>query len=391
MKEAYIVAGYRSAVGKAKKGSFKNYRPDDLAADVIKYLLSKVPQLDPSRIDDLMVGNAVPEAEQGLQIGRMIALQCLPMRVPGMTVNRYCASGVETISIAFSKIRSGIADCIIAGGTESMSLVPTTGWKLAPNYKFASQHPEYYLAMGLTAEEVARDYKIAREDQDKFAYGSHMKAINAINKGFFKDEIAPIEIEEIILENGKKKTKKYIVDTDEGARADTTLEALSKLKPVFAAGGTVTAGNASQTSDGAAFVLVMSENMMKELNLEPIATLKSYALEGVDPRIMGIGPVAAIPKALKQANMKLNDMDLIELNEAFASQSLAVIRTAGLNPEKVNVNGGAIALGHPLGCTGAKLSVQILNELRRIKKKYGMVTACVGGGQGVAAIYELLN
>jgi acetyl-CoA acetyltransferase family protein len=391
MKEAYIVAGYRSAVGKAKKGSFKNYRPDDLAADVIKYLLSKVPQLDPSRIDDLMVGNAVPEAEQGLQIGRMIALQCLPMRVPGMTVNRYCASGVETISIAFSKIRSGLADCIIAGGTESMSLVPTTGWKLAPNYKFATQHPEYYLAMGLTAEEVARDYKIAREDQDKFAYGSHMKAINAINKGFFKDEIAPIEIEEIVLENGKKKAKKYIVDTDEGARADTTLEALSKLKPVFAAGGTVTAGNASQTSDGAAFVLVMSENMMKELDLEPIATLKSYALEGVDPRIMGIGPVAAIPKALKQANMKLNDMDLIELNEAFASQSLAVIRTAGLNPEKVNVNGGAIALGHPLGCTGAKLSVQILNELRRIKKKYGMVTACVGGGQGVAAIYELLN
>ena len=391
MKEAYIVAGYRSAVGKAKKGKFKNYRPDDLAADVIKYLLNKVPQLDPERIDDLIVGNAVPEAEQGLQIGRMIALQCLPMRVPGMTVNRYCASGVETISIAFSKIRSGLADCIIAGGTESMSLVPTTGWKLAPNYKFATQHPEYYLAMGLTAEEVARDYKIAREDQDKFAYGSHMKAINAINKGFFKDEIAPIEIEEIVLENGKKKAKKYIVDTDEGARADTTLEALSKLKPVFAAAGTVTAGNSSQTSDGAAFVLVMSENMMKELDLEPIATLKSYALEGVDPRIMGIGPVAAIPKALKQANMKLNDMDLIELNEAFASQSLAVIRTAGLNPEKVNVNGGAIALGHPLGCTGAKLSVQILNELRRIKKKYGMVTACVGGGQGVAAIYELLN
>jgi acetyl-CoA acyltransferase len=391
MKEAYIVAGYRSAVGKAKKGSFKNYRPDDLAAEVIKYLLSKVPQLDPNRVDDLIVGNAVPEAEQGLQIGRMIALQCLPMRVPGMTVNRYCASGAETISIAFSKIRSGLADCIIAGGTESMSLVPTTGWKLAPNYKFATQHPEYYLAMGLTAEEVARDYKISREDQDKFAYDSHMKAINAINKGYFKDEIAPIEVEEIVLENGKKKTKKYIVDTDEGARADTTLEALSKLKPVFAAGGTVTAGNASQTSDGAAFVLVMSEDMMKELNLEPVATLKSYALEGVDPRIMGIGPVAAIPKALKQANMKLDDIDLIELNEAFASQSLAVIRTAGLNPEKVNVNGGAIALGHPLGCTGAKLSVQILNELRRIKKKYGMVTACVGGGQGVAAVYELLN
>ena len=391
MKEAYIVAGYRSAVGKAKKGGFKNYRPDDLAADVIKYLLSKVPQLDPNRVDDLIVGNAVPEAEQGLQIGRMIALQCLPMRVPGMTVNRYCASGAETISIAFSKIRSGLADCIIAGGTESMSLVPTTGWKLAPNYRFATEHPEYYLAMGLTAEEVARDYKISREDQDEFSYNSHMKAINAIRQGYFKDEIVPVEVEEVFVENGKKKSKKYVVDTDEGPRADTTLEALAKLKPVFAAGGTVTAGNASQTSDGAAFVLVMSEEMMKELNLEPIATLKSYAIEGVDPRIMGIGPVAAIPKALKQANMKLDDIDLIELNEAFASQSLAVIREAGLNQEVLNVNGGAIALGHPLGCTGAKLSIQVLNELRRRKKKYGMVTACVGGGQGVAAIYELLK
>ncbi len=389
MKEAYIVAGYRSAVGKAKKGGFKNYRPDDLAADVIKYLLSKVPQLDPNRVDDLIVGNAVPEAEQGLQIGRMIALQCLPMRVPGMTVNRYCASGAETISIAFSKIRSGLADCIIAGGTESMSLVPTTGWKLAPNYKFATEHPEYYLAMGLTAEEVARDYKISREDQDKFAYESHMKAINAIKQGYFKEEIAPVEVEEIFVENGGKKSKKFVVDTDEGPRADTTLEALAKLKPVFAAGGTVTAGNASQTSDGAAFVIVMSGEMMKELKLEPIAVLKSYALEGVDPRVMGIGPIAAIPKALKQANMKLDDIDLIELNEAFASQSLAVIRTAGLNPEKVNVNGGAIALGHPLGCTGAKLTIQVLNELRRRSQKYGMVTACVGGGQGVAAIYEL--
>jgi acetyl-CoA acetyltransferase family protein len=391
MKEAYIVAGYRSAVGKAKKGVFRNYRPDDLASDVIKYLLSKVPQLDPERIDDLIVGNAVPEAEQGLQIGRMIALQCLPMRTPGMTVNRYCASGVETISIAFSKIRSGLADCIIAGGTESMSLVPTTGWKLSPNYKFATEHPEYYLAMGLTAEEVARDYKISREDQDKFAYESHMKAVNAIKKGYFKDETAPVEVEEIYLENGKRKNRKYVVDTDEGPRPDTTLEALAKLKPVFAAGGTVTAGNASQTSDGAAFTLVVSEEMLKELNLKPIAVLKSYALEGVDPRIMGIGPVAAIPKALKQADMKLDDIDLIELNEAFASQSLAVIRTAGLDTEKVNVNGGAIALGHPLGCTGAKLSIQLLNELQRRKKKYGMVTACVGGGQGVAAIYEMLN
>ena len=391
MKEAYIVAGYRSAVGKAKKGGFKNYRPDDLAADVITYLLSKVPQLDPNKVDDVIVGNAVPEAEQGLQIGRMIALQCLPMRTPGMTVNRYCASGAESIAIAFSKIRSGLADCIIAGGTESMSLVPTTGWKLSPNYKFAKDNPEYYLAMGLTAEEVARDYKISREDQDKFAYDSHMKAINAIKNGYFKDEIAPVEIEEIFVEKGKKKSKKYVVDTDEGPRAGTTLEALAKLKPVFAAGGTVTAGNASQTSDGAAFVMVMSGEMMKELKLEPIAVLKSYAMEGVDPRVMGIGPIAAIPKALEQANLKLEDIDLIELNEAFASQSLAVIRTVGLDTEKVNVNGGAIALGHPLGCTGAKLTIQVLNELRRRKKKYGMVTACVGGGQGVAAIYELLK
>ncbi len=391
MKEAYIVAGYRSAVGKAKKGGFKNYRPDDLAADVIKYLMDKVPQLDPERIDDLIVGNAVPEAEQGLQIGRMIALQCLPMKTPGMTVNRYCASGVETISIAFSKIRSGLAECIIAGGTESMSLVPTTGWKLSPNYKFATDHPEYYLSMGLTAEELAKDYKISREDQDKFAYESHMKAINAISKGYFKDEIVPVEVEEIVLEDGKRIKKKFVVDTDEGPRSDTTPEALAKLKPVFAAGGTVTAGNASQTSDGAAFVLVMSEDMMNELKLKPIAVLRSYALEGVDPRIMGIGPVAAIPKALKQADMKLDDMDLIELNEAFASQSLAVIRTAGLNTENLNVNGGAIALGHPLGCTGAKLTIQLLNELRRRKKKYGMVTACVGGGQGVASIFELLN
>ena len=391
MKEAYIVAGYRSAVGKAKKGVFRNYRPDDLAADVINYMLSKVPQLDPKRIDDLIVGNAVPEAEQGLQIGRMIALQCLPLRTPGMTVNRYCASGVETISIAIAKIRTGIADCIIAGGTESMSLVPTTGWKLSPNYKFATEHPEYYLAMGLTAEELARDYKISREDQDKFAYDSHMKAVNAIKNGYFTDEIVPVEVEEIFLDNGKKKSNKYTVDTDEGPRPDTTLEALAKLKPVFAAGGTVTAGNASQTSDGAAFVLVVSEEMMKELDLKPIAVLKSYAVEGVDPRIMGIGPVAAIPKALKQADMKLDDIDLIELNEAFASQSLAVIRTAGLDTEKLNVNGGAIALGHPLGCTGAKLSIQLFNELRRRKKKYGMVTACVGGGQGVAAVYELLN
>lgn len=391
MKEAYIVAGYRTAVGKAKRGGFKNYRPDDLAAEVIKYMLAKIPQLDPTRIDDLIVGNAVPEAEQGLQIGRMIALQSLPMSVPGMTVNRYCASGIETISIAFSKIRAGLADCIIAGGTESMSLVPTTGWKLAPNYKIAKEHPEYYLAMGLTAEEVAKDYKISREDQDEFSYNSHMKAVNAVKNGYFKDEIVPIEVENVYLEEGKKKTNKFVVDTDEGARADTSLEALAKLKPAFAQGGSVTAGNSSQMSDGAAFVLILSEDMVKELNLQPIATLKSYALAGVDPRIMGIGPIEAIPKALKLAGMKLDDIELIELNEAFAAQSLAVIRTVGLNMDILNVNGGAIALGHPLGCTGAKLTVQILNELRRRKQKYGMVTACIGGGQGVAAIYELLN
>ncbi len=391
MKEAYLVAGFRTAVGKAKKGGFRFYRPDDLAAEVIKHLLKSVPQLDPHRVDDLIVGNAVPEAEQGLQMGRMIALQCLPLEVPGETVNRYCASGVDTIASAAARIRSGMANCIIAGGTESMSLVPTTGWKLSPNYKIASEHPEYYLSMGLTAEEVAKDYKISREDQDEFSYHSHMKAINAIQKGFFKDEIVPVEVEEVYLDNGKKKTKKFVVDTDEGPRQDTTIQALAKLKPVFAANGTVTAGNSPQTSDGAAFVIVMSEDMVKELNLKPVARLVSYSLAGVDPRIMGIGPVAAVPKALKAAGMKLNDIDLIELNEAFASQSLAVVNELGINKEILNVNGGAIALGHPLGCTGAKLTVQVLNELRRRKKKYGMVTACVGGGQGVAAVYELLN
>jgi acetyl-CoA acetyltransferase family protein len=391
MNEAYIVAGYRSAVGKAKKGAFRNYRPDDLAADVIKYLLKQVPQLDLELIDDLIVGNAVPEAEQGLQIGRMIALQCLPIRVPGMTVNRYCASGVESISIAVSKIRSGFADCIIAGGTESMSLVPTAGWKLSPNYKIARDHPDYYLSMGLTAEEVAHDYKITRELQDQFSYNSHLKAINAIEKGYFKNEIVPVEVEEVFLEKGKRKVSKIIVDTDEGPRKDTTLQALAKLKPVFAEGGSVTAGNSSQTSDGAAFVLVMSEKMVKKLGLTPIAVLRSYAVEGVEPRIMGMGPVVAIPKALKQSGMKLNDIDLIELNEAFAAQAVAVIQETGLDIEKVNVNGGAIALGHPLGCTGAKLTIQLLNELRRRTKKYGMVTACIGSGQGVAAVFELLN
>ncbi|MCF8240955.1 MAG: acetyl-CoA C-acyltransferase [Melioribacteraceae bacterium] len=391
MKEAYIVAGYRSAVGKAKRGGFRFYRPDDLAADVIRHLLKQVPQLDPHRVDDLIVGNAVPEAEQGLQIGRMIALQCLPQEVPGSTVNRYCASGVDTIATAIARIRSGMAECIIAGGTESMSMVPVTGWKLTPNYKIAAEHPEYYLSMGLTAEEIARDYKISREDADEFSYNSHMKALNAIKNGYFKDQIVPVEVEETYLENGKRKTRTFTVDTDEGPRADTSLEALAKLKPVFAANGTVTAGNSSQTSDGAAFVLVMSEEMVKELNLEPQARLVSFALAGVDPRVMGIGPVEAVPKSLKKAGMKLEDLDLIELNEAFAAQSLAVIRELGINQEVLNVNGGAIALGHPLGCSGAKLTVQIINELRRRNKKHGMVTACVGGGQGVAAVFELLN
>jgi len=391
MREAYIVAGYRSAVAKAKKGGFRFYRPDDLAADVIRHLVKQVPQLDLHRIDDVIVGNAFPEAEQGLQVGRMIALQVLPVEVPGSTVNRFCASGVDSIATAVARIQSGMMDCIIAGGTESMSMVPMTGWKLAPNYKIAKEHPEFYMGMGLTAEEVVRDYKISRQDQDEFAYHSHMKAINAQKEGYFKDQIVPVEVEEVYVENGKRKVRKFIVDKDEGPRADTTIEALAKLKPVFAADGTATAGNSSQTSDGAAFVLVMSEEMVKELNLKPIARMVSYAVAGVDPRVMGIGPIAAIPKALTKANLKLDDIELIELNEAFASQSLAVIRTLGLNTEILNVNGGAIALGHPLGCTGAKLTVQILNELQRRNKKYGMVSACVGGGQGVAAIYEILN
>jgi len=391
MREAYIVAGFRSAVGKAKKGGFRFYRPDDLGAEVIKHLMKSVPQLDPKRIDDVIVGNAFPEAEQGLQVGRMISLLSLPIETPGSTVNRFCGSGIETIATAVSRIQTSMMDCIIAGGVESMSLVPMTGWKLAPNYMIAKNNPNYYLGMGLTAEELAKDFKISREEQDLFSFNSHQKAVNAINKGYFKDQIVPIEVEQVYVEGNKKKTKKFIVDTDEGPRADTTLEALAKLRPVFADKGTVTAGNSSQTSDGAAFVLVMSEEIVKELSLKPIARLISYSVAGVDPRIMGVGPVAAVPKALKKAGMKLNDIDLIELNEAFAVQSLTVIRELKLNEEIVNVNGGAVALGHPLGCTGGKLTVQILNELKRRNKKYGMVTACVGGGQGVAGIFELLN
>ncbi|CAD5268923.1 MULTISPECIES: acetyl-CoA C-acyltransferase [unclassified Imperialibacter] len=389
---AYIVAGYRTAVGKSKKGGFRFTRPDDLAADVIKHLVASVPGFDAKRVDDLIVGNAVPEAEQGMQMGRMISLLALPMEVPGMIVNRYCGSGLEAISIAASRIHAGTADCIIAGGTESMSMVPMMGYKTALNWKIAHENPDYYISMGLTAEEVSKDYNISREDADEFSYHSHQKAIKAIKEGKFKDEIVPINVHETYVDkDGKKKTRDFVVDTDEGPREDTSLEVLAKLKPVFRMGGKVTAGNSSQTSDGAAFVMVMSEKMVQEYNLKPIARMLAYTAAGVEPRIMGIGPVAAVPKALKQAGLKMADIDLIELNEAFAAQALAVAKNLDFDMSKLNVNGGAVALGHPLGCTGAKLSVQIFNELRRQKKKYGMVTACVGGGQGVAGIFELLN
>jgi acetyl-CoA acyltransferase len=390
-QEAYIVAGFRTAVGKATRGGFRFMTPVDLAKPVIEALLKSVPQLDPTRVDDLIVGNAVPEAEQGLQMARWVAVRSLPLEVPAVTVNRYCGSGVETIAMATAKIRGGMADCIIAGGTESMSLVPTVGYKTVPNYYVAKEHPEYYIGMGHTAEKLAQIHNITREEADTFAYHSHQKAINAIEKGFFKDEIVPVEVEETYLEENKKKTRKYVVDTDEGPRKDTSVEVLGKLKPAFSLKGVVTAGNSSQTSDGASFVIVMSEKMVKELNLTPIARMVTTASAGVSPDVMGIGPVVAIPKALKQAGMNLNDIDLIELNEAFATQSLAVIRKGELNTDIINVNGGALALGHPLGCSGTKLTVQILNELRRRKKKYGMVTACIGGGQGIAGIYELLN
>src|SRR5829696_4532764 len=389
--EAYIVAGYRTAVAKAKRGGFRFFRPDDLAIEVIQGLLNSVPELDRNLVDDVIVGNAVPEAEQGLQVGRIIAARAIGYDVPGMTVNRYCASGLETIAIATSKIRMGMAECIIAGGTESMSMVPTAGWKTVPAYSIAKDDPDYYLSMGLTAEAVAKDYKVSREDQDEFSYNSHQKAIAAIQKGYFKSGILPINVEEIYLDaKGKKQKRNYVVDTDEGPRADTSVEVLSKLKPVFAANGVVTAGNSSQTSDGAAFVIVMSEKMVKQLGLQPIGRLVACASAGVHPRVMGIGPVAAIPRALKQAGMNLGQIDLVELNEAFASQALAVIREAGLNPDTVNINGGAIALGHPLGCTGAKLTIQNLHDLKRTGKKYGMITACVGGGQGIAGIIEKL-
>ena len=389
--EAYIVAARRSAIGKAGKGSFKFFRSDDLAVEIIQALLETTPNLDPKSVEDVIVGCATPEGEQGLQIGRQISVRALGKDVPGMTVNRYCASGLETIGMAVAKIRSGMADCIIAGGTESMSMIPMTGYKLAPSYKVAVDTPDYVVGMGLTAEAVAKKYNINRQSQDEFSLQSHKKAAHAIEQGYFKDQIVPVNVTDISVQNNKRIERSFIMDTDEGVRKDTTLEALAKLPAVFAMNGSVTAGNSSQTSDGASFVIVMSEARMRELNLEPIARLVSCDVAGVEPIIMGIGPCAAIPKALKRGGLKLQDIQLIELNEAFAAQALAVIQEAGLNPDIVNVNGGAIALGHPLGCTGAKLSTQLFSELRRRNLKYGMVTACVGGGQGIAGIYELIN
>ncbi len=387
---SYIVKAYRSAVGKAGRGGFSTYRSDDLAVDIIRHLMADIPQLDPKLIDDVIVGCANPEGEQGLQIGRQISLRVLGQDVPGMTVNRYCASGLETISIAAAKIKAGMGRCYIAGGTESMSMIPMTGYKFAPSYKVASSTPDYLVSMGVTAEAVAGKYGISREDADAFAYRSHARAAYAQDNGYFTEEIVPVTVENVDFKNGKRVSSSFVMKTDDGVRRDTSIEALAKLKPVFKQGGVVTAGNSSQTSDGAAFVLVMDEDLVKELNLSPIARLVSCSVAGVDPLYMGIGPCAAIPKALKQGGLKLSDIQLIELNEAFAAQALAVIRQAGLDPEIVNVNGGAIALGHPLGCTGAKLSTQLFGELKRRNQKYGMVTACVGGGQGIAGIYEML-
>lgn len=389
--DAYIIAGKRSAVGKAPRGALRFVRPDDLASTVIKGMLADLPNLDVNQVDDIIVGNATPEAEQGLNIGRMISLMGLNTdKVPGMTINRYCSSGLETIAIASAKIHAGLANCIIAGGVETMSPIPFGGWRIVPNARVAKEHRDYYWGMGLTAEAVAREFNVSRNDQDEFGLNSHLKAIKAIDRGAFKSEIVPIEVEEIFVRDNKRHSKKYVFDTDEGPRKDSNLETLGKLKPVFDAKGTVTAGNASQTSDGAAFVMVVSEKMLKELGVPPIAKLKAYAVAGVPPRIMGIGPVEAIPMALKQAGLKTSDINLVELNEAFASQSLAVIRESKLDPEIVNVNGGAIAMGHPLGCTGAKLTVQIMNELKRRDQKYGVVTMCVGTGQGAAGVIEML-
>jgi acetyl-CoA acyltransferase len=388
---AYIVKAYRSAVGRAKKGGFRFFRSDDIATHVIQHLMSEVPEVTPEMVDDLIVGCANPEGEQGLQIARQIALMALGKEVPGVTVNRYCASGLETIAMADAKIRAGMADIIIAGGTESMSMIPMTGYKLAPNYNTADKRPDYVVGMGITAEAVSKKWDVSRLDQDTFAFNSHQKAMKATAEGKFKDEIVPIKVKEVYVENDQRKEREWTVDTDESIRATTTVEGLGKLRPVFAAGGSVTAGNSSPMSDGAAFVMVMSERMVKQLKLEPIARLVTCVSAGVEPIHMGIGPCAATPKALVRAGLTLNDMDLIELNEAFGAQALAVIRTAGFNPDIVNVNGGALALGHPLGCTGAKLTTQIINELRRRDQRYGLITACVGGGQGIAGIIERLN
>jgi acetyl-CoA acyltransferase len=391
--DAYIIGGYRSAVGRSGRGAFRFVRPDDIGEQVVRKLLSDFPQLDKERIDDVIVGNATPEAEQGLNIGRMISLMGLDTaKVPGMTVNRYCASGLETIAIASAKIQAGMADCILAGGIETMSPIPFGGWRIVPNARVAKKNPDWYWGMGLTAEAVAKEYGISREDQDAFALESHLRAAAAIDGGKFAPGIAPISVNEVYLdENERRQERNYIVDTDEGVRRNSSAEGLARLRPVFAQGGSVTAGNSSQTSDGAAFVLVVSERMLKELNVEPIARLASYHVSGLEPRIMGVGPIHAIPEALKKAGLSKNDLGAIELNEAFGSQSVAVLRTLDLDPTKVNPNGGAIALGHPLGCTGAKLSVQLFNELRHRDEKYGMVTMCVGTGQGAAGVFELLN
>ena len=391
--DAYIIGGYRSAVGRSGRGAFRFVRPDDIGEQVVRKLLSDFPQLDKERIDDVIVGNATPEAEQGLNIGRMISLMGLDTaKVPGMTVNRYCASGLETIAIASAKIQAGMADCILAGGIETMSPIPFGGWRIVPNARVAKKNPDWYWGMGLTAEAVAKEYGISREDQDAFALESHLRAAAAIDGAKFAPGIAPISVNEVYLdENEQRQERNYIVDTDEGVRRDSSAEGLARLRPVFAQGGSVTAGNSSQTSDGAAFVLVVSERMLKELNVEPIARLASYHVSGLEPRIMGVGPIHAIPEALKKAGLSINDLGAIELNEAFGSQSVAVLRTLDLDPTKVNPNGGAIALGHPLGCTGAKLSVQLFHELRQRDEKYGMVTMCVGTGQGAAGVFELLN
>jgi len=388
--EAYIITGYRSAVGKAKKGGFKNFRSDDLAVEVIQHLMQQVPQLAPTQVDDVIVGCANPEGEQGLQVGRLIAARALGKEVPGITINRYCASGLEAIAMAVGKINAGMGHVYLAGGAESMSLIPMTGYKLAPSYRANMENINYHVSMGATAEAVAAKYNITREAADKFSYESHQKAAAAIDNGYFKDEIVPIEVEEVFVANNTRTTTTHTVAQDEGVRRDTTPEGLAKLRPAFKKNGVVTAGNSSQTSDGAAFTLVVSEAMVKELGLTPKAKLMGCAVGGVDPLYMGIGPCVAIPKALKQAQLQLDDLGLIELNEAFAAQALAVIQEAGLDPEKVNPNGGAIALGHPLGCTGAKLSIQLLNEMTRRQERYGMVTACVGGGQGIAGIFERL-